>query len=171
MNKKYKYISIDVREIINLTLFLTAENENRYIIDNVDIERFLKTFKINLKKQNVTLFVDGERLSRNTYYSNTIQKISYDHTNYDHEQYLENSPYFILKPWYNLNDLGKDFAGGIPYSFIKACYQDKLYQNLPPRSDKELKILNDIYINYLNEIENPHNLYNHRNKQIVKQKK
>lgn len=170
MNKKYKYIEIG--DIINLTLLLTAENENRYIIDTVDIERFLKTFKTNLTKQNITLCIEGERLGRNSYYSNTIQEISYDHN--QNPQYSVNSPYYILLPYYDLNDLCKDFAAGLIHQFIRACYQDSLYQSLSPRSAEDLQNLNEIYINFLNQKEEEntqqYELYNQRRKQIIKQK-
>lgn len=177
MNKKHKYIGVDVGEIINLTLFLTAENENRYIIDTRDIERFLETFETNLKNQNIIIRIDGERLDRNTYYSDKIQKISYAYENDDYNQYskyFKNSPYFILKPWYDLNDLCKSFAGGMPYSFIRACYTDSLFQNLPPRSEEDLKTMNQIYQKYLEEKEEEnkrqYEFYDKRIKTLIKRK-
>ena len=63
MLKECRYL--DSEKIINLTLFLTIENENRYIIDCYDIARFLKIITENLKKQNLDIIEDREPICQN----------------------------------------------------------------------------------------------------------
>ena len=160
--EKYRYI--DPGNIINLTLYLTIEKENRYIIDSDDIARFLETFKTNLEKQNISVVFTGERISRNRLYSNCIQKFCDKN----------DSIYFMLLPWFDLKDFCHDIVGGITATVIKACYQDNLYQNLPPRSDEDLEKLNEIYLTFLNQIEEEntqqYEFYGNRIKKIIKQR-
>ena len=46
---------IEPDDIIALTLILTIEKENRYIIDDEDISRFWETFKTNLEQENISV--------------------------------------------------------------------------------------------------------------------
>lgn len=149
---------IEPNDIIALTLILTIEKENRYIIDNEDISRFWETFKTNLKQDNITV-IQFSRKHRDDHHD-TFQ--TYD------------DKYYILFPWADLKDICHEFVGGISTEFIKACYKNDSFQNLPPRSDEDLEKLNQIYQNFLNEMEaentKQYEFYNHRKKQIIKQR-
>lgn len=149
---------IDPTTMVTLTLVLTIENENRYIVDYKDIDKVFNIIRTNLGKENISLIL----LSRNymDYSQNCFQK-------YDDK-------YYILFPWIDLDELCKEFAGGISLQIINACYKDSLYQKLLPRNIEELQILNKVYNEFVDKMEDEntekYEYYNHRRKQIIKQK-
>lgn len=149
---------IDPTTMVTLTLVLTIENENRYIVDYKDIDKVFNIIRTNLEKENISLIL----LSRNymDYSQNCFQK-------YDDK-------YYILFPWIDLDKLCKEFAGGISLQIINACYKDSLYQKLPPRNIEELQTLNKVYNEFVDKMEDENTekceYYNHRRKQIIKQK-
>ena len=161
-----KHFNIYANTLVHLTLSLIIENENRYIIDYIDINRFWKTLKENLAKQNIEVTKIWDRAH------------DYDNYGYPVEVYKEDSlyeEYFILYPWSDLKEFVRSFAGGIPLDIINACYQDHLFQKLPPRNEDDLEKMNQIYQKYVEEKEEEnkkqYDFYNHRRKQIIKQKK
>lgn len=83
--------------------------------------------------------------------------------------------YYILYPWIDLKEFASSFVSEISSEVIHACYQDSLFQSLPLRSDEDLEKMNQIYQKYLEEKETEnqrkYDFYNHRRKQIIKQKK
>lgn len=147
---------IDPTTMVTLTLVLTIENENRYIVDYKDIDKVFNIIRTNLGKENISLIL----LSRNymDYSQNCFQK-------YDDK-------YYILFPWIDLDELCKEFAGGISLQIINACYKDSLYQKLLPRNIEELQILNKVYNEFVDKMEDEntekYEYYNHRRKQIIK---
>lgn len=149
---------IDPTTMVTLTLVLTIENENRYIVDYKDIDKVFNIIRTNLEKENISLIL----LSRNymDYSQNCFQK-------YDDK-------YYILFPWIDLDKLCKEFAGGISLQIINAYYKDSLYQKLPPRNIEELQTLNKVYNEFVDKMEDEntekYEYYNHRRKQIIKQK-
>lgn len=52
---------IDPTTMVTLTLVLTIENENRYIVDYKDIDKVFNIIRTNLEKENISLIL----LSRN----------------------------------------------------------------------------------------------------------
>ena len=159
MLKECRYL--DSEKIINLTLFLTIENENRYIIDCYDIARFLKIITENLKKQNLDIIEGREPICQNDNFEI-----------YNDEE--SESTYYLLYPWLDIKAFATSFAGTLSNEVIKACYQDNLYQNLPPRSDEDLEKLNQIYQKFIDKKEEENTqqseIYNYRKKQIIKQR-
>ena len=138
MLKECRYL--DSEKIINITLFLTIENENRYIIDCYDIARFLKIITENLKKQNLDIIEGREPICQNDNFEI-----------YNDEE--SESTYYLLYPWLDIKAFATSFAGTLSNEVIKACYQDNLYQNLPPRSDEDLEKLNKIYQKFIDKKE------------------
>ena len=70
---------IDPTTMVTLTLVLTIENENRYIVDYKDIDKVFNIIRTNLEKENISLIL----LSRNymDYSQNCFQK-------YDDKYYI-----------------------------------------------------------------------------------
>ena len=160
-----EHFNIYANTLVHLTLSLIIENENRYIIDYTDINRFWKTLEKNLEKQNIEAIKIWDRV------------YDYDSSGYPVEVYKEDSTYdeyFILYPWTDLKEFVQSFVGSIPLDIINACYQDSLFQSLPSRTDEDLEKMNQIYQKYLEEKEaenqKQYDFYNHRRKQIIKQK-
>ena len=90
-----KHFNIYADTLVHLTLSLIIENENRYIIDYIDINRFWKTLKENLAKQNIEATKIWDRAH------------DYDNYGYPVEVYKEDSlyeEYFILYPWSDLKE-------------------------------------------------------------------
>ena len=160
-----KHLNIYANTIVHLTLSLIIENENRYIIDYTDIDRFWQILEKNLEKQNIETTKIWDR------------NHDYDSYGYPVEVYTVDSlyeEYFILYPWTDLKEFVQSFVGSISLDIINACYQDSLFQSLPPRTDEDLEKMNQIYLKYLEEKEaenqKQYDFYNHRRKQIIKQK-
>ncbi len=160
MKTEFRYLNLET--LINLTLFFTIDNEDRYIIDNYDINRFWQVLNENLTKQNIKGVICKDKiLSKDNF---QVYK--------NEENGLE---YYILYPWIDFVEFTYNLTGSISSDILLACHQNNLYQNLSPRSKEELTTLNQIYQQNIIEIEKEntkkHDFYNRRIKQIIKQKK